>query len=304
MNKFLIPLLGLGAVGALALSSKKANASPVATGKAKTRAEWLAAISYAKGQSYEQYVRVLNDAYATGLFTQAEISAMQKAHPKFPKADPTVAAKPAPTVGERVRDALATNNPVVMLTLASEIAKDYPELAADLTAAAQKLRADEAAAHERQEQRTPGVVPPVSPSAAKKPAKKKPTAAPQPPVTYDPVEHAPSGQTRELAIELARHLTGRKKGTEDKALVERFQRDENRVRVQADNPVGLTPDGIYGLNTAMALAKYDLVPPKPLYWKGPYSVTQAQKNQWRDWCLEKAAADPARKAEWTSASKV
>ena len=325
-------LLGIGALGYLALGTKKAHAgghtTAAPTNKEKKRAEWLAAIAHAKGQSYEQYVKVLNAAYKTGLFSQDEISRLQKAHRDFPKADAPArpgAATPVsvgPTVGERVRDALATNNASVIRMLANDIASSHPDLAADLREAADRLDGMVSAGQAQAESQSPGLPPPVTPTVAtaspspkpaskprkpaSKPAAGKPRKPAPAPVTYDPEVHGPSDDNRERAIALARHLTMAKKGSEDRALVEAFQRQENRIRVAAGKPEGISPDGKYGIDTALALEFYGLVPPKPMYWGkgGSWQSMQDEKARWKSHCADQASRDSARQAEWLSASKV
>jgi hypothetical protein len=133
----------------------------------------------------------------------------------------------------------------------------------------------------------PPFVPPVSIPTG--PVTSSPGIMPRPPAPSIPTDN------RALAVKLARSLTGKKKGKEDKALVTAFQQAE-----------GIEPDGKYGLETAQALAKYDLVPPVPLYWGkgGTYASMQNEQKQWKAWCASKAAKDPSRSAEWTGASRI
>lgn len=336
MNK-LFPILGLAAGGLLLLGGKnKANAAvtppgattPNPTDKQK-RAEWMAAIAHAKTQTYEQYVKVLNAAVKAGAITTTEALKLQKEHPKFPKADSGSSAKPKPSqstaakpksdLDKRIATALATNNPAVIRALADELERTSPDVPKQTIADLRKAADDLDAALKQGQQAAPPTVPPVAPPAPivvapapptppvsvarpkRPPAKPKPTDQ-----TYDPVAHAPADNSKELAIELAKHLTGRKKGTEDKALVEKYQRNENRIRVANDQNVGLQPDGRYGIETAMSLSRFDLVPPKPLYWgkDGTYASYEAERKQWKQWCLDNAKKDPARSAEWIGASKL
>lgn len=331
--KLLFPILGLAAAGALFASSKKANAaSNPNTGKSKQqqRAEWLAQIAYAKNQSYEQYVKVLNAAYKTGLFTQAEISKLQKQHRNFPKANsgsatttanvPSATASSSPSssasVEQQVAEALATNNPKVLRALAAKLRSSHPQVAADLESAALAIEktnetfglpTTSSIPTPDKPQPPP---PPVAPSPkqtssqSKKKQKKQPAAASTTPVEAG---RGPAADARkQLALDVARMLTTSKKGSEDRALVEKFQRSENQKRVLDGRENGLNPDGRYGLTTAYALSEYGLVPPKPMYWgkDGDWASVGKEKTEWKNWCLANATKDPARAAEWKGASKV
>jgi peptidoglycan hydrolase-like protein with peptidoglycan-binding domain len=95
-----------------------------------------------------------------------------------------------------------------------------------------------------------------------------------------------AAQARELALMLATAT----KGTEDKNMVEAFQKK-----------AGLKPDGLYGPITAKSMsAAGNLVPRTPFYW--PANPTVA-KNSYRAWLTSKAASDPARKDQWLAAAK-
>jgi hypothetical protein len=329
--KLMFPLLGLAAAGALlAAGSKTASAaSNPNAGKSKQqqRAEWLSQIAYAKNESYEQYVKVLNAAYKTGLFTQAEISKLQKQHRNFPKANSgsatTTASTPSATatapaasgatskpVEQQVAEALATNNPKVLRALAAKIRATHPQAAADLESAALAIEKTNETFGKPTSQPLP---PPVAPTANQtssqsKPKKKEESRLPAQ-VDPTPVEagRGPAPDDRKnLALEVARHLTGRAKSAVDKSLIERFQRSENQKRVLEGRENGLNPDGQYGLGTAYALSEYGLVPPKPLYWgkAGDWASVGKEKTEWKNWCLSNATKDPARAAEWKGASKV
>lgn len=304
-------------------SKKKANAAvtpPGATGpnptaKQKRKAEYMTAIAHAMKGSYEDLVKVLNAAVKEGVLTQAEAATYQKKHPKFPKAQSgsSNAAKPKSDLDKRIATALATNNPEVIRALADELERTSPDVPKETIANLRQVANELDAKLRESQDSAPPVLPPVAPPTVAKPPvsvarKKKPAPKPKKTdVDYNPVVHAPKPveDSRQQAIDLARHLTGRKKGTEDKSLVEAYQRNENRVRVANNQEAGLNPDGKYGLETAMSLGRYDLVPPKPLYWgKGTYASMMAEKKQWKDWCLTNAKKDSARSAEWTGASKV
>lgn len=326
--KLLFPLLAAAGLGLYAMNGKTASAASGQAGKSKTqqRAEWMAAIAHAKGQSYEQYVKVLDAAYKTGLFSPAEIASLQKQHANFPKAQSgsastpatsspsaTAASKPGASVEQQVADALATNNPAVLRALAAKIRGTHPQAAADLENVATALeKTNQTFGKPASAPVAPAPVQTSSQVKKKKPAASKPAkkpAATKPAASSTPVEagRGPAPDERkDLALQTARSLTTAKKGSEDKALVERFQRSENQKRVLDGRDDGINPDGRYGLATAYALGEYGLVPPKPLYWgkAGDWASVGKEKSAWKSWCLTNASNDPARAAEWTGASKV
>lgn len=96
---------------------------------------------------------------------------------------------------------------------------------------------------------------------------------------------------RSLASKTAAMLLNSKPGTEDRRLVQQFQKQE-----------GVHATGYYGPGTALALARYGLVPPKPFYWST--SGTSHIKRNYRKKLLQLAAQDPQRADEWTSAALV
>jgi hypothetical protein len=336
--KLLFPLLGLGAAAALlAANGKTASASGLQPGKSKQqqRAEWMAAIAQAKTESYEQYVKVLNAAYKTGLFTQDEIASLQKQHRNFPKAQSgsatSTASSPGATassgssgsgtssaagkpVEQQVAEALATNNPKVLRALAAKLKSSHPQAAADLESAALAIeQTNQTFGRPVSEPLPPPVAPAPKQTSSqakkKKPAASKPATAKPAPKSEPVVEagYGPAADDRkDLALQVARHLTTAKKGAEDRALVERFQRSENQKRVLEKRDDGLNPDGRYGVTTAYALSEYGLVPPKPLYWgkANDWASVGKGKAAWKQWCLSNATKDSARTAEWTGASKV
>jgi hypothetical protein len=102
---------------------------------------------------------------------------------------------------------------------------------------------------------------------------------------------------RALAAALNLEVAASAKGSENKALVLQYQRQEN-ARGKA---VG-KEDGLYGPKTALTLATdWGLVPTKPLYW--PVNPTPAQQA-YKKALLAVAALDPQRAEEWARAAKV
>lgn len=112
----------------------------------------------------------------------------------------------------------------------------------------------------------------------------------------------PSESERQLAGQVAFSLMNAKKGSEDKALVARFQTQEG-IR----NSQGLA-DGYYGKSTGLVLSeKYDIVPPKPLYWgtkAGGWNSVVLDKSAWKSAMLSHAKTDAPRAEEWARAAAV
>jgi peptidoglycan hydrolase-like protein with peptidoglycan-binding domain len=116
------------------------------------------------------------------------------------------------------------------------------------------------------------------------------TASPLPGIIPDaapPLVDVSADQS--LAAQLALHLHTSIPGSEDRDLVEQFQR-----------ALGLNPTGAYGPGTARALMRYGLLPPKPFYW--PSQQSQREKANYRQALLREAARDPVRAREWTAAA--
>lgn len=139
----------------------------------------------------------------------------------------------------------------------------------------------------------PSTPTPTFPTVPVLPSVSIPTGGTSSPGIVPPVQTAKDN--RVLATQLARHLTGRKKGKEDKGLVTAYQKAE-----------GLPVDGKYGIDTAQSLAKYDLVPPTPLYWGkgGTWASMQSEQKAWKAWCATKAAKDPSRSEEWKGTARI
>lgn len=294
------------------LGNKSASASTAT--KPASKAEWLAQVAWAKAQPYETYVKVLNEAVKAGALTTKEASELQKQHPNFPKA--SSGSTTATSVDARVAAALATNNPATIRALAKELEKTHPQVAADLRKAADELDA-KLAASQAAAKVPPPVAPKPAPTPAPTPAKTKPPKVVEPAPVMPPapkivepptagVEIEPPAVHRERGLILAKHLTGKKKGQEDKSLVEQYQRSYNRQVAGRGEGTGLNPDGKYGYATARSLGELDLVPPKPLYWGagGSYAALQQEQKDWKAWCNANAAKDAARKPEWLAAAKI
>jgi hypothetical protein len=118
------------------------------------------------------------------------------------------------------------------------------------------------------------------------------------PVTGTPVANQADQDARTFAGKVALMLTTRSRGTEDKAMVRKYQLQE----LQRSQPVGAA-DGLYGAKTALSLAlDHGIVPPKPLYW--PASNQAAAKAGYSAAIKAFAIKDQSRAEEWQAASKV
>lgn len=273
----LIPVVG---VAALLLTRKKASAAPIPATAAPSPA-------------------------GPGVGTSAVIPrpSTPVTSPGWPSPTPAISAAPRDWQAE-VAAAVSAKDPVRMRTLAAEMqaAGKHTEAALLLNYATLAERSGQVASSPTSIPRPPQVtipgiaptVPSIVPPQAVPPAatQSQPPAIPVPatPVAT-PASPFPGGSHATLAQTTAQHLSQRTRYMEDRALVKRFQRAE-----------GLVTDGLYGVKTAQALAKYGLIPPKPFY----FSRTQAaqQKRDYAGILTQYALRDPARSAQWLGASRV
>lgn len=189
-----------------------------------------------------------------------------------------------------VADAIATGNPKTIRAVADELKKAGYKYADDLYALAREIearlkrgetRANETvinkAVQETKKKRAKRPAATTAPKPAPAPAptrkrivKTKPAPEPAlpPPTPAEPTAPQPDPkflEGRKMAQELAVHLAGTKKYSEDKDMVGAFQAYE-----------GLVVDGKYGPKTAGEIASYGVVPPQPFYW--PTDWYQAKKD--------------------------
>lgn len=112
----------------------------------------------------------------------------------------------------------------------------------------------------------------------------------------------PDEESRILAGKLAYSLMNARKGQEDRSLVALFQEREGITNAAGEI------DGCYGPPVAIVLAdKYDIVPPKPLYWgskSGGKASVETDKRAWRSAMVLRAKADQPRAEEWVQAGAV
>lgn len=223
----------------------------------------------------------------------------------LPKADPTqgvenVYDKTLPKADQaRIFDlwrvALLSGDPDKLEKVAPELSRVAgPEAAKDALALAAEWRKAKAAGAE-----TSAVKVTETKNAIVIEAAPKPAPATQI-VQAQPVQSQPTEQPgRALAQELALMLKVSRKGTENRGLVEKFERANGIVP-------GSGKYGLYGIAVATVLAtKYGIVPPKtPFYWgiANDYASVQKQKDQYRALMNLQAEKDPSRKAEWLGAA--
>lgn len=206
----------------------------------------------------------------------------------LPQPNLTPTMTDAEKVAEIVRNGIASGDPVKMRQLAAVMRREgYPAAALQLEAAAGRLEGVPASSAP-----APQV---VAPSTAATAVNTAVVAASTPPAQST----APSGSPeRELAGQVAMAMRNVKKGKDEpRDLVSTFQIQERLTR----------QDGSYGSETALAVAKYGIVPPKPLYWGkkgGDYNTLVKDKNNYKLKILGYAASDPQRRDEWTAAAKV
>lgn len=144
--------------------------------------------------------------------------------------------------------------------------------------------------------------PPVSPG---QPVVAPSTSIPNPPLVVVPPVITPSpvplpagvpvsnalSRRLQIAEAMAVNLRNTSRYKENQVLVKNFQAEE-----------GLVQDGKYGPKSALALAELGIIPPRPRYWAR--KTVQADKKRYAAEMLARAATDPARKADWTAASRV
>jgi hypothetical protein len=105
---------------------------------------------------------------------------------------------------------------------------------------------------------------------------------------------------RQLAGQLALHLTQNKRPNENQTLVKRYQVQEKARGYD----LGVI-DGLYGAKTAFSLAQdHGIVPPKPMYWPRDKVKAAAAVKAYRQQIAAFAVTDPARREEWLAASNV
>ena len=96
---------------------------------------------------------------------------------------------------------------------------------------------------------------------------------------------------RDAAVALADYLRPLSPWKEDR---------EKVAALQAE--IGVSADGKYGPQTAMAIAAHGIVPPAPFYWPGAPN-TQAAIENYKAYLLQKAADDPTNAAAWQKAAE-
>jgi hypothetical protein len=327
-------LLGIAALatGGLFLVGKKAKAAPKpgepggAPASSQPGAELeqipagvLAKITAALKSNSAKVLRQTADEIEKAGFgaqaadLRARAAQLEKAAKKAKKTE-----EPPPLSQERISgiiQTIETGNIEAIKMLANGLRREgYEKEADDLDAAAKKL--EQAAKEAKQSAttaaepepkitvKTPGIAKTTTTpksqleQAAEKVLEQATAILPKPAAAAT----GPTSSERTLAGQVALSLRNAKKGSEDKALVRRFQAQEGIVNSQGVN------DGLYGTSTGLVLAdKYDIVPPKPLYWgtkAGGYASLLSDKSSWRSAMMAHAKADPQRAEEWARAAAV
>lgn len=216
---------------------------------------------------------------------------------KSAAAQPTTKKKTLADFQGRIGAAVSAGNADDLMAIANEMQ------AAGLTSEAAALRTTALTLKQLGGLGGTGVTtPPVSPG---QPIVAPSTSIPNPPLVVVPPVVAPSpvplpagvpvssAMTRRLQIAqaMALDLRNTSRYKENPVLVKNFQAEE-----------GLVQDGKYGPKSALALAELGIIPPRPRYWAR--KTVQADKKNYAAAMLARAATDPARKADWTAASRV
>ncbi len=192
---------------------------------------------------------------------------------------------PGGDVPDNVRDmiqrALDTADPeVIRVTAAKVRALGYNEQAESMKAAANEIETD----MKRVQSTQPGKASPGITSGKV--------------ITGTPIKTAEDQQARSFAGSVAAMLSGKTKGREDRLMVKKYQEQETK-RGQAVGKI----DGFYGIKTALTLANdHGIAPPKPLYFSSNATERNAAIAFYKSELMKFAAADPARREEWTQAA--
>lgn len=203
----------------------------------------------------------------------------------------------------RIANTMATGNPDKFDELATQLQSEgWTAQANDLRNAANQLRTIKKSS-------------PQTGTTTSTPAASQPTQVKLPELGLPPLSSIPqidlsklpvdvklppvatSAGGKDLAAKVALNVHTTKAGQENKTLVKQFQQSEGLAKV----------DGKYGSSTALAIAKYGIVPDKPRYWgtsAGGYNSVVADKQQYRTALLAIAKTDPVRAEEWAKAAKV
>jgi hypothetical protein len=255
-------------------------------------------------------------------------SAAEPAKPEGKPGDmPTGSTIPPVAIITRIANVMATGDPDQMDKLATQLQSEgWPAQATDLRAAAAKLRGlkDVLAKAGNPQQQNPNVatggaaIPPDVLAAVNATIAKGDVGALQVladslraryPTLADkitsiitqlkakPAQLPPNAAGKTLAAKVALNVHTTKAGQEDKPLMKTFQTNEKLKKV----------DGLWGSETALAVAKYGIVPDKPRHWgtsAGGYNSVLADKQSYRTALLAIAKTDPVRAEEWAAAAKV
>lgn len=131
-----------------------------------------------------------------------------------------------------------------------------------------------------------------------------PPIAPPPPVVLPPVvvpSSVPLPPGSSITSEQQKRFNTAQVMAVDLRNTSRYRENTNLVKAfQAQE--GLAVDGKYGPKSALAVAEYGIVPPRPRYWTS--KTMKANKAEYSAAMLVYAKNDPARAADWTAASKV
>ena len=206
----------------------------------------------------------------------------------------------------RIADALSRSDYAELTRIAEDMRK------AGLTAEAASLMVSATSLHQmgalgaRSPGQPSGTVPPTA--AIPSPPITIPAVIPSgvalPPVFVPPIV-APSSaplpagvsitpeevKRRATATAMATNLRNTSRYQENKTLVKSFQSQE-----------GLKPDGLYGPKSALQLATYGIVPPRPRYWAR--KTVKVDKQTYTEKMVEYSIHDTARAADWLAASRV
>ena len=281
MNRKAMVVLGLGAAAVLVAGASSASGGggsapkppPPSEPKTSQSPAWQLYIQQALSTRDPKVIRAAADELErNGMATEAKTlrvaaAAIESANAAASAAKPPEAGKPADP------DPIVYQTPGVVdqaQAAAKPAMASLPKPVAD--AVQDALDAASATAEQAQQTATGASTVPATPAP--------------------PVQAGPTVPADVIAAQrLAPHLQGTKKYQEDRAQVRAFQA-----------LVGLKQDGLYGANTAYAIADRGVLPPKPFYW--PKKGTVAAKQKWSQEMFRRSVQDPKRAAEWQALAKV
>lgn len=223
----------------------------------------------------------------------------------------TKSKKDPRSIEQRVADALATEDPSIMVRVADLLdAEGFHDAAVSLRAEAERQRAGAAPPADPKPTSSAGqptTKPTTRPTTTTRPPATRPTSTTRPPATQPPATRPPAAErpTEVLPEEVIRAEDPRRvaaqavtqhlqalgglagRGHESKEIVKDYQRSEGLAN----------PDGLYGPSTSMSiLERHGIIPVAPYWWNK--TSWKQQKAVYVDRVRKIATGDPQRAAQY------